>query len=55
MQDDNSNARAPAMKLVVPEPLKAQLVDDWESVTKELSVRLTHRTTSCSHLRLSGG
>ncbi|KIY66911.1 MRG-domain-containing protein [Cylindrobasidium torrendii FP15055 ss-10] len=37
-EDDSNNSRAPAMKLTVPEPLKAQLVDDWESVTKELSV-----------------
>ncbi|KAK0216505.1 MRG-domain-containing protein [Armillaria nabsnona] len=33
-RDDDESTRKPEMKLTVPEPLKATLVDDWEAVTK---------------------
>ncbi|KAI0252848.1 MRG-domain-containing protein [Lactifluus subvellereus] len=33
-RDDDDGTRRPEMRLVVPDPLKVLLVDDWEAVTK---------------------
>ncbi len=38
LQDEGT--RKPEMKLIVPEPLKVLLVDDWEAVTKNNHVRV---------------
>jgi hypothetical protein len=34
--------RKPEIKLVIPDQLKIQLVDDWEAVTKNNQVRSVH-------------
>lgn len=37
-RDDDDGTRRPEMRLVVPDPLKVLLVDDWEAVTKNNQV-----------------
>jgi mortality factor 4-like protein 1 len=41
-RDDDDGTRRPEMRLVVPDPLKVLLVDDWEAVTKNNQVRYKH-------------
>ena len=45
-RDDDDGTRRPEMRLVVPDPLKVLLVDDWEAVTKNNQVSFPARMAS---------
>lgn len=38
-QKDEESSKRPNIRIVIPEPLKLQLVDDWEAVTRKNQVR----------------
>jgi hypothetical protein len=45
--------KRPEVKIVIPDPLKLQLVDDWENVTKNNQVSmLILPLDEASHLRM---
>ncbi|KAJ7645828.1 MRG-domain-containing protein [Mycena rosella] len=49
-RDDGDGARRPEMKLTIPEQIKAKLVDDWETVTKNQKLVTLPRSPTVQEL-----